>query len=347
MKKIAPSASPLPAPVRVPRTPVITEACARLAVAQSEACAPSSIAQSAFRRALLVLEGLRAQLAAAQEARAAARQRYWQQVGPAAAAVVAARRALYVPLEGALLTPYFSRLEETQIVQFIVGNAGALIERFGEDEAAIMARYVPARRAAPPAEAAPGGPGAPADAAAAARERAAQAREQARAERLAQATTLAARADQQRLQTSAKTVYRQLARTHHPDLERDPAQQRIKTELMQEITAAYETGDLYALLQLMADSAHTDAADADVLIAYTQALHRQQIDLRNQLNALQNGPDGLGTSTGKKRELELRQIKRDLRAEADYVQQVARQLHETAGLREILRELAAEGLDTV
>ncbi|AMJ66304.1 J domain-containing protein [Hymenobacter sp. PAMC 26628] len=329
MKKL--TASPtLPAPVRVP-------------VPIAEACAPGSLAQAAFRRALLALEELRAQLLAAQEAQAAARQRYWQQVGPAAAAVVAARRALYAPLEGALLTPYFSRLEEAQIVQFIVGNAGALITRFGEDEAAIVAKYAAPRPAGAPAEAA-------AEAAApplSPQEQAAQARQQARAQRLAEATTLAARTDQQRLQTSAKTVYRQLARTHHPDLERDPAQQRAKTALMQEITAAYETGDLYALLQLMADSAHADAADADVLIAYTQALHRQQIDLKNQLRALQYGPDGAGASTGKKREIELRQIKRDLRAEAEYVQHVARQLSETAGLREVLRELAAEGLETV
>ncbi len=326
MKKSAPSSSPaLPAPVRVP-------------VPTSEACQPGSIAQAAFRRALLVLEELRTQLRELQAAQATARQRYWQQVGPAAVAVVGARRALYAPLEEALLSPYFSRLEEEQIVQFIVGNAGALTTRFGEDEAAILAKYVPA-----PAEtAADEPPAAPPTA----HEQAAQARQRAKAQRLADATTLAARADQQRLQTSAKTVYRQLARAHHPDLERDPAAQVVKTALMQEITGAYEAGDLYALLQLMADSAHAEAADADVLIQYTQALHRQQIDLKTQLNALKHNPDGL-SSTGKKREIELRQIKRDLRAEAEYIQQVARQLREPAGLREVLRELAAEGLDSV
>ena len=330
MKKPTLSPPTLPAPVRVP-------------VLLAEACAPGSLAQAAFRRALLALEGLRTQVRAAHDARTAARQRYWLQVGPAAASVVAARRALYIPLEGALLTTYFSRLEEQQIAQFIVGNAGALITRFGEDEASMVAKYATPRPAGASEVAATTLPTPPPSA----QEQAAQARQQARMQRLAEATTLAARADQQRLQTSAKTVYRQLARTHHPDLERDPIRQRAKTELMQEIIAAYEAGDLYALLQLMADSAHADAADADVLIEYTQALHRQQIDLKNQLHALQYDSDGLGTNTGKKREIELRQIKRDLRAEAEYVQQVARQLHETAGLREVLRELAAEGLDSV
>ncbi len=335
MKNPALSSAPaLPAPVRVP-------------VPTAEACTPDSMAQAAFRRALLVLEGLQAQLHELQTGQAAARQRYWQQVGPAAAAVVAARRALYAPLEGALLSPHFSRLEEEQIVQFIIGNAGALATRFGEDEAAMLAKYAPNRRAAPPEAAASGTAGPAGAPPLTAREQAAHARQQAKAQRLAEATTLAARADQQRLQTSAKTVYRQLARAHHPDLERDPAQQQAKTALMQEITAAYEAGDLYALLQLMADSAHADAADADVLIQYTQALHRQQIDFRNQINALQHGPDGLAGSAGKKREIELRQIKRDLRAEAEYVRQVERQVQELAGLREVLRELATEGLESI
>lgn len=331
MKKPAlPSSPALPAPVRVP-------------VPTAEAGKPGGSAQAAFRRALLALEELRTQLHELQAAQATARQRYWQQVGPAAAAVVAARRALYEPLEEALLRPFFSRLEEVQIVRFIVGNAGALATRFGEDEAAILARYAPAHRAAPAEPAADEAPAPPPTA----QEQAAQARQEARARRLADATTLAARADQQRLQTSTKTVYRQLARAHHPDLERDPAQQQTKTALMQEITGAYETGDLYALLQLMADSAHAEAADTDVLIQYTQALHRQQIDLKNQLDALKYGPDDPASSTGKKREIELRQVKRDLRAEAEYVRQVAQQLREPAGLREVLRELAAEGLDSV
>lgn len=330
-KPVLPTSPALPAPVRVP-------------VPLAEACTPGNLAQAAFRRALLALEGLRTQLHELQAARTTDRQRYWQQVGPAAAGVVAARRALYGPLEAALLSPFFSRLEEERIVQFILGNAGALAARFGEDEAVILARYTPAQTASAAA------PKAAEEAPAAhppAHEQAAQARQRTRAQRLADATALAACADQQRLQTSAKTVYRQLARAHHPDLERDPAQQQAKTALMQEITAAYEAGDLYALLQLMADSAHAEAADADVLVQYTQALHRQQIDLKNQLNELKYGPDGPATSIGKKREIELRQVKRDLRAEAEYIRQVGHQIQEPAGLREMLRELVAEGLDSV
>ena len=65
------------------------------------------------------------------------------------------------------------------------------------------------------------------------------------------------------------------------------------------------------------------------------------------MNELKYGPNGFVTSSGKKQELELRQLKRDLRAEAEYVQHVGRLLAEAEGLREVLRQLAAEGLDTV
>ena len=52
-----------------------------------------------------------------------------------------------------------------------------------------------------------------------------------------------------------------------------------------------------------------------------------------------------GTVT--KQELELRQLKRDLRAEAEYVQHIGQLLREADGLRDVLRQLAAEGLDSI
>ncbi|WP_235184056.1 J domain-containing protein, partial [Hymenobacter sp. IS2118] len=157
----------------------------------------------------------------------------------------------------------------------------------------------------------------------------------------------AEQADQKQLETNAKTIYRQLARTHHPDLERDPEKQAGKTAQMQRITEAYEADDLYTLLQLLAESGPADADSDDVLARYTRALLQQQITLKQEMNELKYGPDGfVGTST-KKQELELRQLKRDLRAEADYVQHVALLMREPDGLRDVLRQLAAEGLGSL
>ena len=309
-------------------------------------------AQQAFRQAIEEVAGLRERLRELRAEQADARRHYWQQVGPAAGAVVAARRALFEPLEEALLLGYFSRLEEQQIIALILANARALEERFGEDETTMRRKYAPAsssskagldeQPAASAASAFSSDPSLPPHEQAAL---AARARRQTKAQRAAQA---AAQASQQQLETNAKTLYRQLARTHHPDLERDPAKQAARTAQMQRITAAYEADDLYALLQLLAESGGpADAASVEVLARYTQALRQQQVGLKNELNELKYGPQGFAGSTGKKRELELRQLKRDLRAEADYLLYIERRLREPDELRALLRELSAAGHDGI
>ncbi|GAB2711610.1 hypothetical protein GCM10011495_18610 [Hymenobacter frigidus] len=320
--------------------------------------ATGSPAQQGFRQAILDVENLRERLRDLRAEQAEARRRYWQQVGPAATAVVAARHALYAPLEGALLLSYFSRLEEQQITAVILGNARNLEERFGEDEAAIIGKYAPAghRSTAKSATSAAGNSASESDsryvpdptlppheqAAAAAR-----ARRKTKAQRQQDTAAQAAQADQKQLESNTKTIYRQLARTHHPDLERDPEKQADKTAQMQRITEAYEADDLYTLLQLLAESGPTDAAADDVLARYTRALLQQQIQLKQEMNELKYGPNGFITASGKKQELELRQLKRDLRAEAEYVQHIGRLVSEADGLRGVLRQLAAEGMDSI
>lgn len=342
-----------PAPIRVP--------------ARQAAQAPDSPAQQAFRQAIIDVENLREHLREQRAEQAEARRRYWQQVGPAAAEVMAARRALYAPLEEALLLGYFSRAEEAQLTEVILGNARALEERFGEDEAAIITKYArPAggrRGGGATSEAGAGtafptptpSPNAAAPADPALLPAHEQAAEAARARRLTKAQRAekvaadAARAARQQLAANAKTVYRQLARAHHPDLEPDPDKQAARTAQMQRITAAYEADDLYALLQLLAQSGPlaADPASADVLSRYTQALRQQQISLKNELNELKYGPQGFAGSSGKKREAELRQLKRALRDEADYVRHLSRLIAEPAGLREVLRELSAAGQEGI
>ena len=308
-------------------------------------------AQQAFREAVQQVEGLRQRLRDLQAEQAEARRRYWQQVGPAARAVVEARQMLFTPLENALLIHFFSRAEEQQITGVIIGNARALQERFGEDASDILLKYAPQRRPTQPQSAAADSP--ETDATFSALPPHEQAAEQARARRKTKAQKAqeaaenAAREEEQRLLSNTKTLYRQLARTHHPDLERNPDAQQHKTALMQRITEAYEANDLYTLLQLLSESAPTDHADDDVLTRYTQALRQQQIELKQQLNELKYGPSKVLSGTGKKQEAELRQLKRYLRAEAEYVQHVARLIQEPEGLREVLRGLAAEGQETV
>lgn len=321
--------------------------------------APGTPAQRAFREAVAQVEGLRQRLRELQAEQAAARRRYWQQVGPAAETVVKARQALFAPLEEALLLGFFSRLEEQQITALIVGNARSLQNRFGEDAADILRKYAPRRRADDSAETdaaddtadtaasvspTPPSPNLPPHEQAA---QAAKARRKTKQQKAEEAAAQATRTQEQQLLTNTKTLYRQLARAHHPDLVQDAATQQQRTHLMQRITEAYETNDLYTLLQLLSETAPTGPTDDTVLSRYTQALQQQQTDLKQQLNELKYGENGFSGSTGKKREQEIRQLKRHLRAEAEYLQHVAQVVQEPGGLRDLLRELAAEGHETV
>jgi len=309
----------------------------------------TSPAQLAFREAMQAIDDLRAQLLRLRTSQAATRQAYWQQVGPVAAAAVAARRALYEPLETALLGGYLSRAEEAQVTELLVHNAHSLQTRFGEDETAILARYatpLPPPEAeddlAPPA--APPAPPAHEQAAAAARARRLQQRQQAHA---GQAQVAAA--DDQALLSNTKAAYRQLARLHHPDraAQADAATQQAQTALMQRITAAYAAGDLAALLSLLAntDGPSPPSNEAEALLQrYTEALAQQKQQLTQQL-ATARRPDEQApwSGTEKQQRTRLREIKRSLRAEMDYLAFLLEQLKEPASLKALLRELHTQG----
>jgi hypothetical protein len=307
-----------------------------------------SPAQQAFRQTIRAVEALRAQLHALRATQAATRQAYWRQVGPLAADTVAARRALYEPLETALLGGYLSRAEEQQVTELLLHNAQSLQERFGEDEAELLARYAPPPAPPAPTSAAsqPAAPMLPAheQASATARERRQQRAQAARAAQAQQADTAG-----QALLQNTKAAYRQLARLHHPDRAAlaDAATQQTQTELMQRITAAYAAGDLAALLALLADaptSAPPTTEADDLLRRYTQALAQQQAQLSQQLAAAQRPvADAPWSGTEKQQRTRLREIKRSLRAETEYLGYLLRQLQNPVLLKDLLRELNSRG----
>jgi hypothetical protein len=292
--------------------------------------------QEAFRQALHDVSALRTQLQELRETQAQARLTYWRQVGPLAAATVAARRALYEPLEAALPSGYLSRAEEQQVTELIVAIARDLEARFGEDEAAVLARYAPA--AAPPEEVEPLAP----TESATPRPPTPQTRRRERAQAAAEAARMADDA----LLGSTKAAYRELARQHHPDraAQADAAAQQAQTALMQRITAAYAAGDLAALLTLLAENP-TSTASEELLARYTRALAQQQTTLAKQLAAAQLPlSDAPWSGTPKQQRTRLREVKRSLRAETEYLELLQRQLAEPVSLRLALRELAKTGV---
>ncbi|UOQ52282.1 J domain-containing protein [Hymenobacter cellulosivorans] len=301
--------------------------------------APGTPAQQAFRQAIQDVENLRDRLRELEEGQSEARRRYWQQVGPLAQTVVAARRRLFAPLEEALLLPYFSRAEHRQLEELILNNARSLRDRFGEDVADILQRHAPTAKEPTPgaAESSGSNPQPETEAAPGHAKRKPKGKKAREAEK-------AALEEQQKLLGNTKNLYRQLARANHPDLERDPALAQEKTERMQRITRAYEANDLYTLLQLLSEHApgSTDSESEDLLARYTQALRQQQDELKQRMNELKYGTTSAFAATGKKQEAELRQVKRHLRAEADYLQHIEQLMQAPEDLRDLLRQLSTE-----
>lgn len=319
--------------------------------------AAGTSAQQAFREALAKIDGLRLQIQELEQEQREAKNKYWRQVGPLADAVVGSRRALFAPLEAALTTGYFSRLEEQRIEELLWRNARALQHRFGEEVDDLLRRYAP-QRPAPKFEDDENEGSAPRSSTADhdfdfqhhhehhAHQRG---KRKSKEEREQEAAARALQADQQRLQAGTKAVYRQLARANHPDLERDPEIARQKTERMQRIIRAYEADDLHALLQLLAESAalDTDQESDELLLRYVRALQQQQNELKLRLQQLRYGDKNAFLGTGKKQEAELRQIKRELRSEAEYLALVQQAIQDPAGLRQLLRELSEAGQEEI
>ena len=118
---------------------------------------------------------------------------------------------------------------------------------------------------------------------------------------------------------------------------------------MQRITRAYEADDLYTLLQLLAEHGQsaTDTESDELLGRYTRALQQQQVELKLRIQQLKYGADSYVRGTGKKQEAELRQVKRELRAEAEYLALIQKAIIDPENLRQLLRELDAAGHEEI
>ncbi len=83
------------------------------------------------------------------------------------------------------------------------------------------------------------------------------------------------------------TIYKQLAKLFHPDLEQDEERKAEKALLMQELTAAYEAKNLHALLTLELkwihrENDHLESLTDEKLAVYLQILKEQIADLSFQ-----------------------------------------------------------------
>lgn len=87
------------------------------------------------------------------------------------------------------------------------------------------------------------------------------------------------------------TIYKQLAKAFHPDLEQDPARKIEKQVLMRKLTAAYEAGDLHTILsleveQLNISTSQKKAYSDEQLKTYNQVLQKQIEMLQAELHRI-------------------------------------------------------------
>jgi hypothetical protein len=94
---------------------------------------------------------------------------------------------------------------------------------------------------------------------------------------------------------SIASVYKQLAKVLHPDLESDPGRKQAKGALMQELTAAYRNNDLHTLLRLELEWIQREEGDVERLTEeklsiYNQVLKEQVSELERELAELRYHP---------------------------------------------------------
>ncbi|MFT3740185.1 MAG: J domain-containing protein [Breznakibacter sp.] len=102
-------------------------------------------------------------------------------------------------------------------------------------------------------------------------------------------------ADMPELKRTTKQLFTDLAKKLHPDLERNEQLQSEKTELMKQVTEAYDQQDLFGLLHLHQRHINDERLlgpgqpDGDKLQRYATMLKKQAADLQRQIDDMKNG----------------------------------------------------------
>lgn len=94
---------------------------------------------------------------------------------------------------------------------------------------------------------------------------------------------------------SLNSIYKQLVKIFHPDLEQDPVLRLEKEELMKKLTTSYKSGDLHALLKLelqwiQQEGGNVDKLTDEKLALYNESLKQQATDLEGELSRLVRHP---------------------------------------------------------
>lgn len=147
---------------------------------------------------------------------------------------------------------------------------------------------------------------------------------------------------------SIRTVYRQLVAALHPDREQDPVERERKTELMQQVTVAYDKQDLLQLLELQLSVEQIDQSKLnnlaeDRLKYYNKILQNQLQELQDEvlmlterMRRMANLPPFQPLSP-QRLALKLKQDIRSIESEIDRIQQDLRRFRDVRELKAWLK----------
>lgn len=143
---------------------------------------------------------------------------------------------------------------------------------------------------------------------------------------------------------AVQDVYRQLARSVHPDREKDPVERDRKTNLLQEINAAYERRDLLALLELqlkiegVEGEGSIESLAEERLVRYIRVLDEQTKQLTVELDAIEM-PFRLHLDRGPRAAITPAAVLDAIRAEMRSMESVTEQLAKDLSLFEDIERL--------
>ena len=94
---------------------------------------------------------------------------------------------------------------------------------------------------------------------------------------------------------SINSIYKNLVKIFHPDLEQDPDLKLQKEELMKKLTTSYKSGDLHTLLKLelqwiQKEGTNVDKLTDDKLALYNESLKQQANDLEGEIDQILHHP---------------------------------------------------------
>jgi hypothetical protein len=157
-------------------------------------------------------------------------------------------------------------------------------------------------------------------------------------------------AEEKNITKAVRTLYMDLVKALHPDREPDEAEKARKTELLKQVTTAYEANELLTLLRLQLELQHIDQAHLenlaeDQLRYYNKLLREQVRELDEALYQEQlefsgfTGQPYYYTSTPAAMELDYQHMKAQLEQK---IKQLAAELlafeHDPAALKAFLKE---------